>query len=518
MAAMSIERSKLALLSFAIGVASLAAALLLVLFQRSITPLAQAAIVVAILALGVGIVLDRSRIRRFLGGRQARFGSNALILGGAVLGTLVVVNVLAANNPQRLDLTEDKDHSLHPETVLLLSELSAPVSIMGFYTPDRAGSRDLIRPILDEYSRLSDGLVSYEFIDPRANPLAADIYGITRDGSLAVMLGDGQHVIEIPDEIAITSAIVRLSNPENRTVYFLTGHGEHSLTNSGESGLAQFVQALESKSYGVEPLNLAVEAAIPADAAALIVAAPARALSEPELGLIDDYLKSGGALVALIEPSPVTGLDADLDTLNTYLRDEWGVYARNDFVVDLASLHEYVGLSADYGTHPITKRVQTLLTQFPSARSIAIEESVTGASELVTTSARSWGETNFETVVEGGPMELDEGTEVAGPLALAVALEDSSTGARLVVVGDADFATNGSFSSGGNGDLIINSVDWAAKLDNLIDITPRARTQRQVVPATMSTVLIISIFTLVLIPGGILLAGGWVWWSRRRHA
>ena len=90
MAAMSIERSKLALFSFAIGVASLAAALLLILFQRSVTPLAQAAIVVAILALGVGIVLDRSRIRRFLGGRQARFGSNALILGVAVLGTLVL--------------------------------------------------------------------------------------------------------------------------------------------------------------------------------------------------------------------------------------------------------------------------------------------------------------------------------------------------------------------------------------------------------------------------------------------
>ncbi len=515
---MRFERSKLALISFAFGVAALSAAGLLILFQRSATPLALAAIVVGILALGVGIALDWSRIRRFLGGRQARFGSNALILGGALLGALVVVNVLVANNPQRLDLTEDKDRSLRPETVLLLSELSAPVSIMGFYTPDRSGSRDSIRPILDEYSRLSNGLVSYEFIDPRANPLAADIYGITRDGSLAVVLGDGKHVIEIPNEIAITSAIVRLGNPENRTVYFITGHGEHSVTNAGESGLAQFVQALESKSYGVETLNLAVEAAIPADAAALVVAAPTRALAEPELDLIDEYLKSGGALVALIEPSPVSELEAGQDTLNTYLRDEWGVYARNDFVVDLASMHEYVGLSANYGSHPITERVQTLLTQFPSARSIAIEESVTGASELVMTSARSWGETNFETVVEGGSLELDEGTESAGPLALAVALEDSSTGARLVVVGDADFATDDGFSSGGNGDLIINSVDWAARLDNLIDITPRARTQRQVVPATMSTVLIISIFSLVVIPGSILLAGGWVWWSRRGHA
>ncbi|MEE9216601.1 MAG: GldG family protein [Anaerolineales bacterium] len=514
---MNLERSKLALISLTIGIGSLAVAGLIILFERSVTLWAQIAIAISILALGVGIAVDRRRIRRLIGGRQARFGSNALIQGGAFVGVLVVVNVLAINHPQRIDLTEDKNRSLQAETVLLLSELTDPVSIIGFYTPDRSGSRDLIRPILDEYASKSDGLVSYEFIDPRANPLAADIYGITRDGSIAMVLGDRQHVIEIPSEIAITSAIVRLSNPENRTVYFLTGHGEHQLDDPGESGLVHLVQALESKSYGVEALNLVVEPAIPADAAALVVAAPARALSDLEINLIDEYLKSGGALVALMEPSPVTELDADQDTLNSYLRDEWGVYARNDFVVDLASMHEYVGLSADYGNHPITERVQTLLTQFPSARSIAIEDAATAASELVLTSARSWGETNFASVIEGGSMELNEDTEAAGPLALAVALDDSSTGARIVVVGDADFATNGGFFAGGNSDLIINSVDWAAKLDNLIDITPRERTQRQVVPATMTTVLIISIFSLVIIPGAILLAGGGVWWRRRRH-
>ena len=514
---MTIERSKLALISFSTGLGSMVVAGFVVLFERSVTLWAQVAIGIGIGALGLGLVLDWHRIRRFLSGRQARFGSNALILGGAFFGVLVVVNVVAASNPQRIDLTEDKEHSLQSETVLLLSGLSEPVSIIGFYTPDRSGSRDLIRPILDEYSSKSDGRVSYEFIDPRANPLAADVYGITRDGSMAVTLGDSRHVVEFPSETEITSAIVRLSNPENRTVYFLTGHGEHQLDDPGEHGLAQFMQALEAKSYGVKVLNLVVDPTIPADAAAIVAAAPARALSEPELNLIDEYLKSGGALVALIEPSPVTELDAEQDALNSYLREEWGVYARNDFVVDLASMHEYVGLSADYGSHPITERVQTMLTQFPSARSIAVAEADIATTELVTTSVRSWGETDFASVVEGGSMELNEETEAAGPLALAVAIDDNLTGARLVVIGDADFATNGGYSAGGNGDLIVNSVDWAAKLDNLIDITPRERTQRQVIPAMMSTILMISILALVVIPGAILLAGGWVWWSRRRH-
>ncbi len=117
----------------------------------------------------------------------------------------------------------------------------------------------------------------------------------------------------------------------------------------------------ESQSYGVETLNLAVEAAIPADAAALVVAAPTRALAEPELDLIDEYLKSGGALVALIEPSPVSELEAGQDTLNTYLRDEWGVYARNDFVVDLASMHRQLGQVFDMSGFETAGRLQANL-------------------------------------------------------------------------------------------------------------------------------------------------------------
>ena len=131
---MNIERSKLALISFAIGLGSLIVAGFLILFARSVTLGAQMAIAVSILGMGVGIALDRIRIRKFMEGRQARYGSKALILGGAFIGVLAVVNVLAVSNPQRVDLTEDKNHSLQPETVLLLSELSEPVSIMGFYT------------------------------------------------------------------------------------------------------------------------------------------------------------------------------------------------------------------------------------------------------------------------------------------------------------------------------------------------------------------------------------------------
>ncbi len=519
--ALKIERARLSLGCYLLALVSLLASGMKYLLDPVIDGWLRGGVVLVVVAAGAGVWLDPARFRQAFSGRRARYGGNAALFGVGFLGILVVINALAASYPQRIDLTEDKEFSLSPETELLLSELSAPVKLTGFYTPDRASSRDQIRPLLDAFVAKSGGLISYEFIDPRSNPLAADQFGVTRDASMAASLGDESHLIEFPSEREIASAIVRLTNPENRVVYFLTGHGELDLAETGETGLSQLQSSLVSKNYGVEALNLLVEGEVPGDATVLVVAAPRTQLAEPELQLIDKYLTAGGSLVALLEPSAVTQLDPADDSLNTYLRDSWGVSARNDFVVDLGSSLYLVGLSFSYGSHPITERVSSFLTQYPSARSLEVAASLDPArtaTELVLTSERSWGETDFAAIADGSSIQFDEQLETAGPLALAVALEDSQQGARLVLVGDADFASNGGFFAGGNGDLMVNSIDWAAHQEDLIDITPRQRTTRQVLPATRSTVTLLIFGTTVVIPGGIILAGGWVWWKRRKLA
>ncbi len=517
--ALKIERARLALGCYLLALAALLASGVKYLLDPVIDGWLRGGVVVVVAAAAGGVLLDPARVRQALSGRQARYGGNAALFGVGFLGILVVINGLAVSYPQRIDLTEDKEFSLSPETELLLSELSEPMKLTGFYTPDRASARDQIRPLLDAFVTKSKGLLSYEFIDPRSNPLAADQFGVTRDASMAVSLGGESHLIEFPSEREIASAIVRLTNPENRVVYFLTGHGEPDLAETGETGLSQLQSSLVSKNYGVEVLNLLVEGEVPGDASALVAAAPRTQLTEPELQLIDDYLLAGGSLVALLEPSAVTQLDPADDSLNSYLRENWGIAARNDVVVDLGSRLELVGLSFSYGPHPITERVSSFMTQYPSSRSIEVSESIEPTrtvTRLVETSEQSWGETDFAAIVDGSTIQFDEQLETAGPLVLAAALEDSQQGARLVVIGDVDFTSNGGFFAGGNGDLMVNSIDWAAHQEDLIDITPRQRTFRQVLPATRSTVILLVVGTTVLIPGGIVLAGGWVWWNRRK--
>src|SRR5512143_1104895 len=60
-----------------------------------------------ILGLAVYAIMEPERVRRFFTGRQARYGSNALIMSLAFLGILIVGNILAFQNPVHVaDLTQ----------------------------------------------------------------------------------------------------------------------------------------------------------------------------------------------------------------------------------------------------------------------------------------------------------------------------------------------------------------------------------------------------------------------------
>src|ERR1043165_7218211 len=77
-----------------------------------------------ILGLAAYAILEPDRVRRFFTGRQARYGSNALIMSLAFVGILVVGNLLAYENPvQVADLTEDKTNTLSPELATVVKSL-----------------------------------------------------------------------------------------------------------------------------------------------------------------------------------------------------------------------------------------------------------------------------------------------------------------------------------------------------------------------------------------------------------
>jgi len=514
-----LPRRTLILAALAAGILGLVVAAVLVAVGRMDDTVATVGAGMAVVGFVSAMVLGREGLVRAARGRQARYASNAVLGTSALLGILVLANVVVYRNPKSWDLTEDRQYSLAPETVDALHALSSDVRLIGFYSLERAAARDQLRPLLQRYQEASDGRVTFEFVDPRAEPFRAQEFGVTRDGSLVVAMGGASEVTTFASEQEITGAIIRLSNPGERAVYLLTGHGERDAEATDELGYSQLRQALEAKNYTIETLSLLVSPQVPEDARAVVVAGPTEPLSEAEIGALTAYLENGGGLVVLADPLPGMSPAAP-DPLVEYLAREWGVTLRQDVVFDLSSSLPYAAISASYASHPITERLRNLATYFPTARSLAVAESDDSRTrtELILTGADSWGETTLEGLTEDSVIEFDEVEDAPGPLVIGATVEDFAAGARIVVIGDSDFAANADFFGLGNGDLLVNSVDWAAGEDDLISLTPKQTTDRFVSPPTRGMALLVVLVAILLLPGAFIVLGISTWLRRRARA
>lgn len=470
-----------------------------------------------ILGLAVYAILEPDRVRRFFTGRQARYGSNALVMTIAFLGILIVGNVLAYQNPVPIaDLTEDKVNTLSPELAAALGTLPEKVTATAFFA--QGSNTETADQLLNNIKANSNGKFDYQFINPDRDPQAAMNAGVTGDGKILLQMGDRKEIVAFASETEILKGMLRLLNPGNNVVYFLTGHGERDIEQAGEASMTRAKTTLESKNYTVKTLNLLAENQIPEDASLIVIAGPLQPLSEEEVNLIKEYLANGGSLIVMEDPTALTEFGDASDPLAAMLTQDWGITLNNDIVIDLNSPQPTTAVSAYYdGSHPVTVSITRFGTYFPFTRSLNVSDSeVITLTPLVQTNERSWGETDFQSLTQGGSeVGLDPG-EVQGPLTLAAAGENSTTGGRVVVFGTSNLAVDQIFDSYGNSDMFVNSVDWSAEQEDLANITPKTPTERTFKIPSQPVWIVILLSTVFVIPGLVVLAGVSTWLSRRR--
>jgi ABC-type uncharacterized transport system involved in gliding motility auxiliary subunit len=499
--------------------AFIAAGLYFVLEPASIDRVLYIALAGIPFGFAIYALLDPEKTREIITGRQAQYGSNALILLVAVGGILIFTNILAQQNPRTWDMTADKLNTLAPETQETLAAMPAPVHATALFTSNypRATAEQLLQAL----QVASNGKFTYEFVDPDLNPLAVRALGLSEtsvsDGSVVLTMNNQNEVVGFVQEQDITSALVRLLNPAARAVYFLTGHGEQDINDPSELGYSAVRQALESKNYSVQTLNLAAQGTIPADALAIIIAGPTQAISQAESQLLMGYLANGGGLVLLVEPVALTEVGTD-DPLLKSIAQFWSISAANDIVIDLrATDNLFNAIAFEYAPHPITDKLSRFITVYPNARSLEVgtPPSNIRVFPLVRTSADSWSEREFS--LENQNPQFDPATDVQGPLTLALAAEDTINRSRLVIIGDSDFAINQLFATGANGKMILNSIDWTARQDELINLTPKNATERTFILPDGNLQLLTLVFVLCIFPLAILAAGFAAWMTRRRR-
>ena len=511
-------------IAISISFAALAVGAGLYIIQRQWNLYLQVALGLFVIGLALFVALDPGTIRKALTGRQARYGSNALILTIAFLGILIVVNFLANKYTKQWDLTENQVNTLAKESVDVLKSLQNTVVAKAFFTSSstNSSSKANVKGLLDKYVYEGGGKFQYQFVDPNKDPITAQDAGITKDGSLVLYMGTSKQPVSTNAESDITGAMIRLMNPGTHVIYFLTGHGEEDIQGGSDTSYTQLATELGSKNYQVSTLNLLATNQIPPDASVIVIAGPLKPLSEAEVGLLDAYLQNGGSLVVMEGPTIVTQFGDSPDPLATDLAQNYGIDLGNNVVIDYGGYQQYsnalFALAAQYGSHAITQNMKTQATGFSIARSISANDAVgTDYSkiQLVLTSDGSWGETDMASIQSNAP-KFDQGVDLSGPVSLAVAATGTTTNARLVVFGNSEFATNAGYSWYGNGTLILNSIDWAAKVENLINLTSKTATDRTLVIPQTYTMNLIFLGALIVIPGAILLAGVGTWIARRR--
>ncbi len=458
------------------------------------------------------VLVHPAQVRAALTGRTTRYGSNAAVMSVALIGILILLNYLGGRYHYRYDATELKEHTLSPQSVQVLAELDESISIVGFFSADDY-RRESFEELLDQYVEESD-LLSYSVIDADREPLKASQYEPVPYGGLVMQSGERVERVYTLDEQDITSAILKVSREEQKVIYFLTGHQERDPYGYDTDGYSDVAQALGGQNYNVRELNLAVTTTVPSDASVLVVAGPQTELLEEERARLRAYLRQGGKALIMQDPLYETGL-------NDVLAD-WYVRFGDGAVVDPAS--SLMGSVASpvvsaYRFSQITKDLP--MAFFPLARSIEqTGQDTTGTvtfTPLAETSPQSWAELDTETA----QVELDEGVDTSGPLALVATIEApalldaaASASTRLVLIGDSDFAANEFVRSLGNGTLILNTVNWLAEEESLIAIGPKSTQPRNVFLSQVQANATFFV-SVILIPLGLLIAGVVVWWQRR---
>jgi ABC-type uncharacterized transport system involved in gliding motility auxiliary subunit len=479
----------------------------------------QISIALIVVGLAAYAIMAPDTVRRFLTGRQARYGSNSLIIALAFTGIIIVVNVFAYQNPDFLgapwDLTSDKSNTLAPETLQILTTLPEKVTATAFYSANLPTSS--ADEVLLKFKTNSSGKFDYSFVDPDLDPVAAREAGITGDGKIMLQMGKTKEIASTATEAELAKTLLRLISPQARVVYFLEGHGEPTLDAGDKLNFSTAKSTLESKNYTVNTLNLISTNSIPKDALAIIIGGPKKPLASSEVDLLKKYVDAGGSLVVMEDPIIATEFGTSPDPLAKYLTTDWGITLNNDIVIDLVNTQNpFQAVSSQIGQHPITENLtRNYIVILPQARSLSVSAEVKDVTQtpIIMTTEKSWGETELSS---GTQPSFDPEKDNPGPLNLAIAGENAVTKGRVVVFGNSIFATKEGFDAYGNGNMFINSVDWAAEQEDLLKITPHQKTTRTFRAPANAAFIIMIIMAVLVLPGMVVFAGMSSWLTRRK--
>lgn len=507
------------------------------------------------------------------GPNKIKMGSNVAVSVLAAAAILIMVNYLSMRHWARADWTESGMYTLSQKTEKVVGSLDKDVSMFVLWSQGDPRFSD-IKEILDSYDALSSKL-TVEMIDPDMSPERVEMiikrYGakMTTDtqGNMGIQAGvivvsgenvkfvandefedygdmtmqdpeTGEELSEFKAEQKLTSAILRVISEDQATVCFTQGHGEWQMEGFGARSLGLVKDELKQDSYRVDPVALTGEDGSLAACSLVVVAGPQRSFREDEAGVLEDYLRGGGRILALLDP--IVEGDRFMPCGLEGLARRAGIVLKDDIVLEVDprrlvsdtpltfvasefTAHESVrALGLPEGTDPsIVDQIGAYPVVFSTCRSMThAEGSGAVADELVKSSALSWGETDVAAFGSGGAVPSKDPADTQGPAVLAMvssvnAGEPGKEG-RLIVVGDSDFLSDELLVNSGlfNRDFWSSTVGWLTAREDLISIAAK---NPEHVRLNLTDDNVSLIWQVVVGEVLLIIIAGVVMWIRRRR-
>ena len=428
----------------------------------------------------------------------------------AVAGILVCTLALAARHPWRVDLTPDRRFTLTQHTRAVLDALPFAVSVTYFYAADDQVTRREVEALLQLYADASPRL-DVHVRDLDRSPGEARRLGVAAY-NVMVLEADGRRgKVDVPNEEFLTAALRRLAGRTPIVAYVVEGHGERGAGDAGgREGMAATMRALEAD--GLTTRRLLGAAEIPSDAGLVVLADPTRELHAHEIEALEAYVLRGGGLLLLVE--------APTSSSMRRLLASFGIEPGDDVVVDDQSrLLGADGLTArvaylNQSLAPAGLEVSALL---PLAQTLRLVDRPGVRSDyLAVTDESAWADVDRRALA-GRPQPFRAGTDRPGPLPVAVFARLEDPGGRVVVVGDADFATNLHLDLLGNRELLAAAASLAARGTAEAERRPERPGDTTFSPLVLSARdmrLVLGMATGL--PVLLFASGGWLAWRRGR--